>query len=150
MNLYQFFITLTGNKPVTRRFGSSYDTCCVKMISNAPTPHYRAIAFTSFFTAEMKRMNSIKMSLLDIPINHTLIRYEKDNPNHKLLYSNKRWSRVYPNPFLNDNSMNRSKSLIRILDRKLGLADITHETSRIKSISLQYALNHSTLYDIRF
>lgn len=95
-NFFQLFLTLTGNKPVTRTFSSTYDTSCVKMISNAPTPNTRAIAFARFFTAEMKRMNSIKMSLLDLPINHTLVRCDNNHPNHKLFYSYKRWCRVYP------------------------------------------------------
>lgn len=65
-----------------------------------------------------------------------------------------RRSPVVPNrrmlPFLNDSVIGRKMPLLRTLDRKPGLADITRDTSRIKAFRLKDAILYSYIKDIRF
>lgn len=144
--MFNLFLTLTSYSPIIRKWSTSYDTCCLKMISDSPTPHDRATTFARFFSEDMNRIDDLKLRLLDLPDKNILVRLVRfDNYNHQFIYSYKRWRRVAPKrdhlPFLlfiNDSTINSSKPLIRTLDVKPGLADITRETSRIKCLRLPY------------
>lgn len=84
----------------------------------------------------MNRGIDFKMKLFYLPSNHTLSRYIGD---HKtLVYSYARWKPVVPNrrklPFVPSEVIGRKMPLLRTLDIKPGLADITRETSRIQDL----------------
>ena len=138
---------LTAKKPVTRRLSSSHAVCCVKM--TYPSPY----TFSPLFRDDMMyNIPLIKSKLLDLPNRHKLVKRVEGH--NTLVYSYARWRPVVPNrrqlPFLKSDVINRQIPLLRSPDRKPGLADITRETSRIKTFSLQDAILYSYIYDIRF
>lgn len=145
MNLFQI---LTNKNAVLRKLGGQHDQICVKMTYPNRTPY----TFSFLLSNDMYHMEKLKIRFLDLPPGERIIK--RVNGHITLSYSFARWCPIVPSrfqlPFLNAEMIGQQFPLLRILDRKPGLADILREGSRIKVFRMKDAILHSYLYDMRF
>lgn len=146
------FHLLTSKKAVLRQFHPSnrprVDLVCVKM----KDPFNTDVTFSSLYQEDYLKKDRLKFQLSTVPIGGKLIKYYQGV--QTLIYSFAPWCPVVANmrqlPFLKDSVRGRRMPLLRLLDKKPGLADITRETSRIKAFRLQDAILYSYILDLRF